>query len=419
MPKLFKFFAVLISLFWCITIVAQQKSVDPTVDSTPNQGSVTITGEDAVWDLLDAFDVTLSSGAAGNAGAEWANGMYYTTRWASNLIHEYDAAGVLLREFSVPGVTGLRDLAYDGTYFYGGASGALIYQMDFGATPTLIGTIPVSGVTVRNIAYDAASDGFWCGNWADPVTLFDRTGTQIDQIVTGLAGQYGSAVDDVTPGGPYLLVFDQGVAPNQLIIHQFDIASGTATGVTHSCSPQATDPLGIAGGMWTSTDHTPGFQVVGVLAQGVPDEMLVLELWPTGPPCPVGDPSNPTPANGATGVDINLAAITWTNGTLATEIEVWFDGAMVYTGSPVTSYSIPAPLNYTTSYSWKVNGSDGSCWTNGPNWAFTTMDNPGIDRVFTEDFDGSWAGSWIITNNGGICDWIMKTLTEAGLEAGL
>jgi hypothetical protein len=33
------------------------------------------------------------------------------------------------------------------------------------------------------------------------------------------------------------------------------------------------------------------------------------------------------------------------------------------------------------------------------------MDNPGIGNVFTEDFDGSWAGTWTITNNGGTCVW--------------
>ncbi len=96
-------FTILFSLFWCFTLVAQQKSVDVTVDASPNQGSLTITGEDAIWDVLFSFDVTAASGAAGNAGAEYANGYYYTTRWASNLIHEYDMTGALVREFSGTG----------------------------------------------------------------------------------------------------------------------------------------------------------------------------------------------------------------------------------------------------------------------------------------------------------------------------
>ena len=135
MPKTFKLFAVLFSLFWCFTLIAQDKSVTPLFEASPNPNSTsTITGDEAIWDLLFSFDATAASGAAGNAGAEFANGFYYTTRWASNLIHEYDMTGTLIREFSIPGVSGLRDLAYDGTYFYGGASSSTIYQMDFGAT---------------------------------------------------------------------------------------------------------------------------------------------------------------------------------------------------------------------------------------------------------------------------------------------
>jgi len=268
-----KIFTLFLVLSVCFTLTAQQYEESPFQSNND--------GQNAIWDLLFSFDVTLASGGAGNAGAEFDGTSYYTTRWASNLIHEYDAAGVMIREFSIPGVTGLRDLAYDGTYFYGGASGSTIYQMDF-ATGTLIGTIPVSGVTVRNIAYDEGSDGFWCGNWSDPVTLFDRSGTQLDQIVTSLTGQYGSAYDNVSPGGPFLWVFDQGVS--QAIIHQFDIATGTATGITYDAGPDAIDPTIIAGGLWTSTDHTPGFMVIGGLGQGVPDEMLVWELAPAGGP---------------------------------------------------------------------------------------------------------------------------------------
>ena len=73
MPKVFKLFAILFSLFWCFTLVAQDKSDVPLVDASPYQNSTILTGEDAIWDLLFLFDVTLASGAAGNAGAEFAN----------------------------------------------------------------------------------------------------------------------------------------------------------------------------------------------------------------------------------------------------------------------------------------------------------------------------------------------------------
>src|SRR5512147_1478236 len=85
----------------------------------------------APWDLLFSFNLEAASGANGNAGAEFDGTYFYSTRWASNLFHQYDINGVLVKEFSVPGVTGIRDLAYDGTYFYGGSAAGQIRKMDF------------------------------------------------------------------------------------------------------------------------------------------------------------------------------------------------------------------------------------------------------------------------------------------------
>ena len=75
------------------------------------------------------------------------------------------------------------------------------------------------------------------------------------------------------------------------------------------------------------------------------DPNCYYEFIQIGPPCPVGVASNPNPASGTTGVDINLPQISWTNGSGATSIDVFFDGASVYSGPLVTSYTIPAPLD--------------------------------------------------------------------------
>ncbi|MEZ5082617.1 MAG: GEVED domain-containing protein [Bacteroidales bacterium] len=83
------------------------------------------------WDLQFSFDVQAASGGLGNLGAACDGQYYYTTRWNSNLLHKYDLYGNLIEEFFIPGVSGIRDLAYDGTYFYGGVSTHTIYEMDF------------------------------------------------------------------------------------------------------------------------------------------------------------------------------------------------------------------------------------------------------------------------------------------------
>jgi hypothetical protein len=247
-----------------------------TTTEPPSQITTLVT--ENAWDLQKNFNLETITGALGNAGAEFDGTYFYSTRWASNLIHKIDGQGNLVEEFSIPGVTGLRDLAYDGTYFYGGAAANTIYMMDF-ATKTLIGTIS-SPVAVRFIAYDEANDAFWCGTWADPPTLVDRNGTALATITTGLAGQYGAAYDSYSAGGPYLWIFDQGSGAGlPQLIHQFDIASGTATGFTHDVLAElGPNAAAIAGGLWVGEGVVPGKASIGGVLQGTPDVHFAYEL---------------------------------------------------------------------------------------------------------------------------------------------
>jgi DNA-binding beta-propeller fold protein YncE len=239
---------------------------------------------DAIWDLQFSFDVQIASGALGNAGAEFDGTYYYSTRWASNLLHKYDMTGTLVEEFSIPGVTGLRDLAFDGTYMYGGAAATTIYMMDF-VTKTLIGTIP-SPVAVRSIAYDSDNDGFWVANWTTDLVLVSRTGSTLATIPAathGLSSMYGSAYDNWSDGGPYLWVFDQASTGDQAIIHQIQISTGLPTGVTHNLLNEFPASSPLAGGLFTAEGIVSGKVSLGGLAQGTPDMFFVYELTAGGP----------------------------------------------------------------------------------------------------------------------------------------
>ena len=96
-------------------------------------------------------------------------------------------------------------------------------------------------------------------------------------------------------------------------------------------------------------------------------------------PCTVNQATNPTPANGATSVPVTTSQVSWTNGTpnAPTTITVYFNGVSIYSGTPITSHSIPA-LAYGTTYSWRVDGSNGSCTTYGATWSFTTQTDPNL-----------------------------------------
>jgi hypothetical protein len=256
------------------------------VDENPaGFSSVTPYGGDlilAMWTLQFSFDVTAASGAAGNAGAEFDDVHYYSTRWASNLIHEYDLAGVMTRQFSIAGVSGLRDLAYDGTYFYGGAAGGTIWQMDFTAG-TLIGTWS-GGFQCRAIGYDSDEDQFYVSNWADPVWIVQRGGTISGQFNLGTTtSTYGFAYESVCDGNPYLWVFDQTAGGG--VIYQWNLTAGSYTGMTHNVAADFPATAGIAGGLWfTEMGLEPGTATLGGLLQGVPDMMFAYELCETTPP---------------------------------------------------------------------------------------------------------------------------------------
>jgi len=213
---------------------------NPTYEYSPmvaNQQMINAT--EAIWDVLFSFNTS----AGGYPGIETDGTYIYNCQWSGPNFGKYENQGgtwTLVTEFTIPGASNLRDLAYDGTYFYGGSASTTIYKMDFN-TQTLVGTISTSGVSVRHIAYDPANEGFWTGTWTT-MALVSMTGATIQTVNTGLAGMYGSAYDDQSTGGPYLWIFDQGGSGVDIL--QMDIATTTLTGVVHA----ATDIPGFASG---------------------------------------------------------------------------------------------------------------------------------------------------------------------------
>ena len=297
-----------------------------------------------MWNLQFSFDATAASGAAGNAGVEFDGTYFYSTRWASSLIHKYDIDGNLVLEFSIPGVTGLRDLAYDGTHFYGGTAGNTIYEMDF-ETQTLIGTI-YSSVGVRAIAYDSDNDAFYVSNWDDPVGLIARDGTTISTFNCGLSGTYGFAYDNVT-GGQYLWIYDQGAgAASPQYIHQFDLTTNMLTGISHDTTLEFPDPDGIAGGLFLTTDYEPIIVTIGGLQQGVPDQIFCYELAPYSTWVAVTNNIYATvaPNGGFIEVEVTFDATDLTIGEILTA-DLLIHNNSNYVSTRGDDYFIPVTLN--------------------------------------------------------------------------
>ena len=254
------FMGIIMALF----VMAQTSSLDygpkgPKMNST--KGAWTV-----------QFNHSFVRGGA--AGCETDGTNFYVTQWNSNLIWKLSMTGAVLDSFSIPGVTGLRDLAYDGTYFYGGASGNSIYKMDF-STKTKVATINSPSVSVRNICYDASADNgngaFWVGNWATDFSLVSRNGTVLSTISSsnhGLSATYGTAYDTISAGGPYIWAISAG-SPANTTIFQIKVSTGMQTGLTHDITTDIAPAGALGGGLWIEPGIVSGTTTLGGLVQGL------------------------------------------------------------------------------------------------------------------------------------------------------
>lgn len=137
-----------------------------------------------------------------------------------------------------------------------------------------------------------------------------------------------------------------------------------------------------------------------------------------GPPCPVDPASNPTPADGLTNVPVSISELSWTNGTGATQCEVWFgEGSnlnMIYSGPLISSISVPGPLQYNKNYGWRVVGKNDTCGVGGPFWSFRTELSPGT--LFIEPFPN--LANWTPVGPLGLTNWTANSSNNAGGQSG-
>ena len=257
-----KIISIFICMLMCVTVFSVTGIENVDVNEKVPSFHKTYETTKAPWDLLFDIDV----GNTGRAGVEFDGTYFYTCLWSGTAIDKFDINGNYIETFSIPGVSGLRDLCYDGEYMYGGAAGGTIWQMDFD-TETLIGQID-GGFECRAIAYNKYLDVFYCSNWNDPVDVVDRTGAVIDAIFVGVDSTYGLAFDEYSDGGPYLWVFDQGAGSDTpQYIHQWDLAAGVMTGFTYDVSMDLGSGGGIAGGLFVTLDYDSDYIVIGGVYQ--------------------------------------------------------------------------------------------------------------------------------------------------------
>ena len=293
-------FIVIILVF--VVNMAFTKILDKAPDVS---GHVTVQPQDDLFDFQISFDLETES----ESGLATYNDFIYTTRWNGNEIYKYDLEGTFISSFTIPGISHVRTLTYDGAYFYGSAASNIIYKMDF-EQQSLVGTIN-SPVTVRAISYDNENDGFWVNNWSSDFTLIDRNGSILQSFSVGEYGSfYDLAYDNVLDEGPYLWGYSQMGNGNLLV--QYDIGSTEVVNTFDINSLTQIPENGVAGGLFITDSIVYGkWSIIGLM-QG--ELIWALELTDSADPLAPAAVENMNAVANASGQ--LHATLYWTNPQL-------------------------------------------------------------------------------------------------------
>ena len=175
-----------------------------------------------MWDLMYTFNAA----EAAQYGVVTDGQNIYTCNWgyssATWNFYKYDLQGNMIEGFNIDGCGTIRDLTYDGQYFYGGANSYTLYCIDL-ANKQLISTVDTECSAIRHCSYDPVNDGFWVGGWSD-LRLINRTGATLTN---------GPAVESVSGTGyyedengtPHLYLFTQ--AASDAKVYDYNILTNT------------------------------------------------------------------------------------------------------------------------------------------------------------------------------------------------
>jgi hypothetical protein len=258
---------ILICLFGLSTF-AQQNQFEIAPNSNINPDAIS----------LDTFNLQFSFPCAafvGEYGVNTNGSDIYVTQWLADSFARYDEFGTVYDKFVIPGVQHVRDLAYDGQYYYGSPSDFFFYVLDLD-NKVLIETITTT-FRVRGMAYDPVEDVLWATEQWDPMFYkMDKQGNILDSwLPTGitLGSISGLAYDNTSPDGPFLWGFSQD--STGAIIIKYDIPNQAQTGNMIDVSVLG-PPSCFAGGLFIRLMELKSETVIGGMIQN--ELVFALEL---------------------------------------------------------------------------------------------------------------------------------------------
>ena len=140
-----------------------------------------------MWDFITSFVTT--TGRQHGVVCDGEN--IYTSAWGysstvQSMFFKYDLDGNFIEEFDIEGCGFIRDITYDGQYFYGCDVTNTVWCFDL-HNKTLVSTLNTNFQELRHCTYDPVYDGFWVGSGATgnnpdlhlDLRLIDRSGNVI------------------------------------------------------------------------------------------------------------------------------------------------------------------------------------------------------------------------------------------------
>lgn len=273
-------------------------------------------GNTDMWDYVISFRAT--TGRQQNIASD---GQYiYTSTYSkapsnnppvNSMFYKYDFDGNLIEEFDIAGCDHLRDLTYDGQYFYGGSAAdgneSRLYCVDL-ANKTVIGYVTTSLESIRHCSYDPVNDGFWVGT-STTLKRINRAGETVATI-SGVpaSGLYcsGSGYFTDPDGDAHLLMFcNNSVTP---YVYDYNITTNTfnTTPALEFANTPGYVIYGGAGGAFVG-DYNGSVCFYGD-SPASPNFIGVYSLGDTPTP-----PTPPTPPEGDVFFDFEDAFFLWTN----------------------------------------------------------------------------------------------------------
>ena len=244
-----------------------------------------------VWDIQKSFD---TSGDLQTSVAFDGEYFYATSTFYLGKFFKYDREGNFIEEFSIPGMYYMMyDFAFDGTYFYGSDYSNVLFCLDLRNKRLVKETTVTSepDLKITHCSYDPRNDQFWVGSF-NSIGRIDREGnvtvTFRNISTTKDIGAFGSAYDNVTPGGPYLWFSNEELSGtnqiDQLEIIQYNINTRALTTISHLVDDVPGYKIGTLSvpnyicGLEATTNYVDGtLSLIGIIKQS-PSRIFVYEL---------------------------------------------------------------------------------------------------------------------------------------------